>query len=179
MMTLHTRMSFLDTANDMDTNLLAQTVKESHELLAQMLDPEAELVPSPVAYMWMDYEVALAAYCAAMSLELETRGVMTHKHFEARKLVEQLRRIEPAEFVRPPWIEDVDFLRSHRSNMTRRWPDVYGEMWKGTPELMPYLWPMIQDDGSYTLTMSKHDKALLATGERVLPTSIKKRVANL
>jgi hypothetical protein len=72
----------------------------------------------------------------------------------------------------PPWIRDKWVLRSHRSNLMRKAPHIYGDKYDGTPENMPYLWPVIdhmKPDGYY-LRLSKPDMARLATGERVLPT---------
>jgi hypothetical protein len=73
--------------------------------------------------------------------------------------------------VTPPWLSDLWVLRSHRSNLMRKDPKFYS-VYRGTPENMPYLWPLI-DDGEYTLTLSRADAARLRTGERELPPELR------
>lgn len=180
MMTWLTRMSFLETARDLETPLLAQGVKETSELThALLLGDTNGLENHPLVRMWNGYEVALAGYSAALNLELATRGVLDTTHLRLTQLVRNLRNNEDAPFMPPTWLEDTDILRSHRSNMVRRWPDDYKSTWKGTPELMPYLWPFVDENGSYEIMVSKEDKKLLASGERKLSPAIKKRVFNL
>jgi hypothetical protein len=185
-MTWLTRMSLLDTMEDLETPLLAQVSKESHELAYRMLtgapfDKNYKMEDNhPVERMWGTHEVALTAYCAGASAELNRRGVGNGLHLAMGQLIESLRREEPAEFAQPPWLFDTDLLRSHRSNMARRWPEQYGRKWSGTPERWPYLWAFATDeDGSYGLFLSGHDKALLKAGERALPKSVKDRIENL
>lgn len=186
MMTWLTRMSLLDSVEDLNTPLLAQVATESHELLHQMLtgralDDELEIPDNhPVSRMWLGHEVALAVYCSAASAELNRRAVGNGMHLSVVRLITELRRSEDATFEHPSWLFDTDLLRSHRSNLARRWPTEYGQKWSGTPERWPYLWPFPTDeDGSYGLFLSGHDKKLLASGERVLPKSVQQKVENL
>ena len=179
-MTWLTRKSFLDTASDLETDLLAQTEDESFGLLLAMLtSDDEEIVKHPLYKMWTGYEVALAAYEASLAVELATRGVYTFKHLESATIIQKLRRTEPAEFEFPSWLEDIDVLRSHRSNMARRWPSEYAGAWGKTPELWPYLWPFVNSKGGYEIFVSKQDKNMLISGERQLPKSVRERVQNL
>lgn len=182
MMTWMTRMSFLETAADLDTDLLVQVVSEGTELFQSMvfgiyenLDPN-----DPVQKGWYGYEIALAAYVVAAEAELISRGVSSHAHLEIAQTIREIKQGgDDAVFDKPAWVEDPDVLRSHRSNLARRWPKSYGDSWKGTPANMPYIWPFVDEQGGYRLMLSKADKALLASGERSLPTTIKKRIENL
>ena len=176
MITWMTRMSYLDTAADLDSDMLMQLAQESSELVREMLTVGEN--QSPTVRMWQGYEVALAAYSASMEVELATRGVFTHLHLETATLIRDLGRSDDNEYDAPPWLEDADVLRSHRSNLVRRWPEQYGNSWAKTPELWPYIWPFVSD-GGYVLMLSKHDKKLLASGERVLPKKIIERIENI
>jgi len=178
-MTWLTRASLLDTASDLETDLLFQTMEESIVLLTDLVyesDTREETLAHPVSKMWMGYEKSLAAYAAAISFELHTRGVAGQQHLTAKSVANALG---DDEFMLPPWLGDADVLRSHRSNLARRWPEQYSELWAQTPARMPYVWPFVDEDGGYGLFVSKYDRDLLASGERVLPASIKKRIENL
>lgn len=181
MITYLTRASFTGTMADLDTNLLAQLVLEGTDLFMGSVYGTTEIVSvnDPSFKIWYGYEVALGAYVVAANAELATRGVEMHHHLAIATAVRELRQGEDAPFDKPGWTEDTDVLRSHRSNLARRWPDEYGSMWKGTPANMPYIWPFVDEDGSYRLMVSKADKALLASGQRKLPTDIRKRIENL
>lgn len=185
MRTWMTRSSFLATAADMDNNLLVHSAIESNRLLhAAVYDEQPaewrfDFHRLPTLHMWEGFEVALAAYSAALCVELATRGIQVNVHMEAATTIRELRRWEDGTFVFPSWLKDTDVLRSHRSNMARRWPALYADAWKGTPENWPYLYPFVSEDGSYQLMLSKQDKELLAKGERTLPKPIQLKVANL
>lgn len=177
-----TRMSFLDTAADLDLRALAQQYKEGQDLFLDMVYDTTEKVEAahPVRRMWLGYEVALGIYVNCIGLELTKRGIVRGLgSLATAQPVEELRRDHGAEFDLPPWFEDADVMRSHRSNLVRRHPDDYAGKWQGTPVAMPYLWPVVDDEGDYKLMISKYDKGLIASGERQIPASIKKRVSNL
>lgn len=182
MMTWLTRMSFLDTAEDLETDLLVGQMRDAAELAEAILFQENEelTMAHPVVRIWAGYEIGLIGYLLSMNLELARRGIGSPVSvFKITGAIQQLRSAgEDTTFVKPAWTEDTDVLRSHRSNMVRRWPQ-YASVWSKTPELMPYIWPFVDADGSYHLMLSKHDKELLASGERTLPPTIKKRIENL
>jgi hypothetical protein len=71
----------------------------------------------------------------------------------------------------PPWLTDVEVLRSHRSNLKRKLPARYGDMYPETPDDMPFLWPQIvhTDPRGYRLRLSTADQDRLDSGERILP----------
>lgn len=178
MITWMTRMSFLDTAQDLGDALLAQTERESLELLEALLG-QRDLEPQHAvgSKMWTGYEPALAAYICSLSSVLALRGLPSPSlPLRAKALIVSLQRTENAPYEPPPWLGDVTVLSSHRSNLVRRWPAEYSGAWKGTPELWPYLVPVVDVDGSYQIVVSKAERAMLASGERKLPAQIKKEV---
>lgn len=182
MITYLTRLSFLDTADDLADQQLIQQHDEARNVFNSMVyDEPLEGLPAnhPLRKMWEGYEVALAAYTVCMALELTKRGYIAGLATNrVAGPVREMRRDYGVEFEVPPWFEDTDVMRSHRSNLIRRYPAAYGAAWKGTPANMPYIWPIVTEDG-YDLLLSKGDKALLASGERELPAPIKRKIKNL
>lgn len=137
---------------------------------------EGATMHTPLLRCWTGYENILAAYYVAMQTTLATRGIspITNNVFYVRDAIKSLGKVEDVSFVQLPWLADKDVLRSHRSNLMRRWPLRYS--FPKTPLDMPYIWPFISDDG-YELKLSKYDKELLALGERKLPSDIKQRIS--
>jgi hypothetical protein len=180
MMTWMTRMSFFDTAQDLDVDLLSTGYRDAVQLFNALLFEQDEISENhPVLRMWQGYHVALASYAISLSASLVVHGI-SHgtEALRLARTIEDMRREEDHPFVLPPWLEDTDVLRSHRSNIVRRWPE-YADVWPKTPELLPYLYPFVEDEGGYALMVSKHDKELIAQGERKLPKAIAQKVANL
>jgi hypothetical protein len=179
-------MSLFDTAEDLDIQRIALAAKESAELFnALCYGEQPESWPEawerhPCRQMWLGYEPALAAYSSAMCVRMCQLGVLPDP--STFTLLQTLREMqhdgEDVSFVAPPWMTDTDVLLSHRSNLVRRWPAVFGKTWKGVPPRMAYVWPFVDDSGGYKLMLSKHDKELLAAGERTMPTKILERVEN-
>lgn len=179
MMTWTPNMSLFDSVAALELDQLAVALVESESLFNELVydEPRQDIgaAPVPLRLMWLGYEAALAGYVAACSASLVAYGVGSSTlSLGVAQAIVALRRDEETPMVMPPWLTDTDVLRSHRSNLMRRWPDSYS--WKGTPLQMPYLWPVVDDDGGYKLKLSKYDKGLLASGERVLPKSIAGRI---
>lgn len=176
-----TRISMLDTAADLYDDLLLQQIEEGYMFFLEMIGmspEEPNEANVALSRVWEGYEIALGAHIAALCAEAHTRGLPRNEHLDIKNMISQMRREEDTPFEVPLWFQDLDVLRSHRSNLVRRWPQRYGDMWKGTPFNWPYLWPFSEDDGDYELMLSKHDKALLKAGKRSLPKSVKDKVAN-
>jgi len=176
-----TRMSLFDTAADLEVDLLATAHEDSVRLFnALVYQNDEELTDShPLVRMWQGYHVAVGAYNAALAATMAQHRIsFGTRALKVAGVVRQMRGDAPDPFVMPPWVEDADVLRSHRSNIVRRWPE-YDGVWPKTPERMPYLWPFVDGEGGYELYLSKYDKEQLAAGERALPDSIKKRIVNL
>lgn len=182
MMLWLTRMSLFDTMDDIDTDLLATQRVDAWQLFTSFIyDTQLVAESHPVWRCWVGYEAAVAAYGAATDAALAARSIGhggLGMHF-ARGIEELRTAGEEETFVMPPWTDDADVLRSHRSNMVRRWPEHYADTWRGTPALMPYLWPFLDEDGGYGLFVSKQEQKLLKAGERTLPKKIRERVMNL
>ena len=181
MMTWVTRISLLDSAEDLELPQLAVANRESealfYELVYGVSDDELGSAPTPLVGMWSGYETALAAYSVATAATLVRHGVTgSTRALAIANTIKELRQGgDPAPFEMPPWIGDIDVLMSHRSNLMRRWPNAYS--FPRNPKDMPYLWPIVDGDGGYVLKVSKYDRELLAKGERRLSKATMERVA--
>lgn len=181
MMTWMTRMSLLDSAEDLALPQLAVARRESEALFGELVFGEADeehgSAPTPLVLMWSGYEAALAAYSVSCAVALVAHGVTDgNRALEVAKTVREMRQNgDPMNFEMPPWHQDIDVLMSHRSNLMRRWPESY--KFPRNPSDMPYLWPVVDDDGGYILKLSKYDRGLLEKGERKLSTKIMERIS--
>jgi hypothetical protein len=93
----------------------------------------------PAVLMWQSHELALLEYqrltCAAWTERGfgDTCAVKTAGLVAARELGRQ----SP-----PPWLGDEALHRSHQSNLIRKAPDLYGPLFPGVPDDLPYYWPV-------------------------------------
>lgn len=184
MITYMTRKSMFRTAADLDTIELGATLKHTMLVLDELTGISEEHQNHPILKAWKGYEFALCIYGMVLSMEWHTqRGYADKSFFQFKRVCDELREEaieyeEPWMFVPPPWFEDTDVLQAFRSNLVRRWPDRYGDTWAKVPPNMPYLWPIVDDEGGYTLRLSKEDKKHLKAGERKLPKAMKEKIAN-
>lgn len=130
--------------------------------------------------MWSGFEYALCIYGMFICMEWIRRGIVDEIFWKLGNICHELGDSYQA----PPWIKDKDVIRSHRSNLMRYDPDKYGKLFKGTPENMPIIYPVIHygEDGEpegYNLYVNSEEKKLLVKGKRKLPSRIRERIVNL
>ncbi len=173
--------SFAKCAAALDNPRLGKQRMECVQIVEGLLGLREGYKNHPASYMWKGYEYALCIYGMMICLEWGNNRRFKDKQLFRLHELSVLAARRPgheAGYVSPPWFGDVNLMRSHRSNLIRKDAETYGDRWPGTPENMPYLWPIAQDDG-YVLKVSKADKKLLAAGERSLPPHIAAEVDNL
>jgi len=175
-------IGFFKSLRPLDDARLGKQRQDALKVLKALMGEE-EMRPHPVLNMWEGYEYTLGVYgMSACSIWKTERKKNENLAFEIHRILEDV----PHELAMPPWMEDLDFHRSHRSYLIRRNPGVYEEMWPNTPVDMPLLWPQLVDSDprGYRLRLSEAEKKLLASGERELPdwleyNSKKREVINL
>ncbi|MBK8246369.1 MAG: MSMEG_6728 family protein [Gemmatimonadetes bacterium] len=178
------------TMADLDDARLGKQRLETLQILRTLNGDTDGYANHPAVQMWAGYEPALILYglfvChewrivrgrsdklwgdfAQMAHECGMLDVEKRFNKEGKVSAVYMDGTTPED---PPWLKDRWVLRSHRSNLMRKAPHIYGDKYDGTPENMPYLWPVIDPmkTEGYYLRLSKPDMARLATGERVLPT---------
>lgn len=94
----------------------------------------------PAVKMWKGYEAFLMkVYIPAIMKEWMERGYANakcaSKHFELMKLVRHKSVVVPS------WLND-SFICSHRSNLVRKNPEIYGKLFPEVDDSLEYIWPM-------------------------------------
>lgn len=179
MQTFFTRASLTRSLDDLDDARLGKQRVEGLQIIQTLTGVSDAYKNHPVMFMWRTYESALIIYTMMACVAWQRRGFADSTFWKVARIAEALEKQELFLYERPPWVDDVDFLRSHRSNLIRKVPERYGPLFKGTPKDLPYLWPVVDDEGGYVLKVSKVDKDRLKSGDRTLPDSIANKVANL
>jgi hypothetical protein len=173
MQTFMTRPSYGATGSDLDNVRLGKQMTESMQIFDHLTGVSPDFYPNhPVMGMWRGYEFALGIYTMMLNLEwVFRRGFADHKAFmffyDAMK---GMKEDDPEFYYEtPPWLNDVPFLLSHRSNLMRKAPHLYEGKWKNCPDNWPYIWPQVDDEGGYNLFISRADKLRIKRGERRMP----------
>ena len=94
----------------------------------------------PVVLMWRGYEAALGDYQRAVCTAWRGLGFRDTCETKTTGLLAESGR--PLAVVLPPWLGDPALHASHRSNLVRKDPDVYGPLFPGVDADLPYLWPV-------------------------------------
>lgn len=155
--------NFAESAKVLDYRRLGKQRVECKQMLhalgyaivdRQLIPTEARTtgwVNHPCTAMWRGYEHALAVYMAYMVSEWVSRGYNNTMEF-----VEDSVGNHPDNVTMPPWMGDELVHSSHRSRLMQKAPEHYKQFgWADNPT-MRYWWPIMQDDGTYTLEHRGH-----------------------
>lgn len=93
----------------------------------------------PAVKMWRGYENALRLYGQAICTEWIVRG---YRDTMLKRFSSQRRA---GIVMLPPWLGDVKFHRSHKSNLLRKFPEHYRKFWPTLRDDLPYVWPTEKD----------------------------------
>lgn len=127
--------SFAKTAAILDYRRLGKQRVEAYQILRALRGESKGWVNHPATRMWAGYESALAGYGFVMCTAWLARGYQD-------TLRPYFRHIQVPDCDMPPWLGDEDFHLSHQSNLIRKMPDYYKQLFPGIPDDMPYLWPV-------------------------------------
>ena len=179
MITWQTRISWRDSARDLETPDLVQQTEDALEILKVVVGIGSDRtdLKDPGVWAWIGYPHALIVYIMQHGMEqIQARGIACEEFFKAYYI--WVDYVAGQAYVDPPWRRDVDLMRAHRSNLARRSPERYKNTWPKTPVRMPFIWPKVDGAGGYKLLLSKVEKEMLISGERSLPGSIHERIDN-
>lgn len=161
-----------------DARLGKQRV-EAKQILMVLAGESEGYQHHPAVQMWKGYERALCMYGASACYQwriIRRKNCDMYPWFPARdkEYASGLHVGGPHLTTLPPWLKDPWFMRSHRSNLIRKDPVHYGSKWPNTPENMPYLWPINDQEEplGYRLIVSMADYARLIKGERQMPSGL-------
>lgn len=140
---------FEASARALDAKRLGKQRVETLQVVRALTRPGYGWANHPAVLMWKGFEEALGRYgltccevwvergfgdsCAAsITADLGAAGLTG---FRNQHELEQAGAL-------PPWLGDEEFHRSHRSALIRKDPDHYGPLFPGTPDDLPYVWPV-------------------------------------
>lgn len=119
---------------------------------------------------WRGYEYALGIYgMAACHVWRVDRGFSDTFY---ALIYNEMQRWEK-NFSMPPWVGDLNVHRSHRSCLIRG-NESYLDIWPGTPEYMPAIYPEIthEDRRGYRLRISGYDAGEIRSGRLEFPDNL-------
>ena len=138
---------FIQTAKCLDYRRLGKQRVEAMQLLNVFdklkTDPNKKVawMNHPARLMWVGYEEALEIYHDTMIQEWISRGYNNTMKFRAKKPYYQVSY--------PPWLGDIEFHNSHRSNLLRKDPDYYKRYNWELPDNLEYIWPVSHEMINY------------------------------
>lgn len=129
-----------DCARSLDRSRLGKQRVEVKQILEVLCYDGLGWKNHPVINMWRNHELALVHYGIEMCLEWRTRGYRDTLLDYFIRQVEVLNTRDVLQRM-PPWWGDDAVHRSHRSNLVRKNPDHYRQLWPDEVDDLPYVWP--------------------------------------
>ncbi|WP_210505604.1 MSMEG_6728 family protein [Naasia sp. SYSU D00057] len=137
--------SFAESSAVLDSPRLGKQRVETLQVLRAILLPSYGWQSHPVSRMWRGHLPALTAYGLANVAAWVERGHADSTHDLIAEFAPGMDGLDVEELgergLLPPWIGDEEIHRSHRSNLIRKDPEIYGPLFPGTPPDLDYAWP--------------------------------------
>lgn len=140
---------FAATARVLDDKRLGKQRVEVIQIVRALTWPDYAWKSHPAVLMWKDHEEALGRYGLTMCEAWTARGfgdtcAETIATDLAGAGVTAIRSYEDlaADGALPGWLFDPALLRSHRSNLIRKDPGYYRQLFPDVPDDLPYVWPV-------------------------------------
>jgi len=124
-------------ASVLDMKRLSKQRVETLQIMKALNDPTYGWQNHPAVAMWRGHRGALMMYQRAICNEWTSRG---YKDTCLEKTEALVANIPSSEWEQPSWLGNYELHESHRSNLTRKFPEWYGEFWD-EPNDLPYVWP--------------------------------------
>jgi hypothetical protein len=115
----------------LDNRRLGKQRVEALQILNTLTGKSKGWINHPAVQQWKGYEGALSYYGWIMCVEWIHRGFNSTIHEKFCPFLYGSL---------PPWLGNEKFHKSHRSNLTRKYPEWYSKFWQEDPTL-PYFWP--------------------------------------
>jgi hypothetical protein len=126
---------FAANARVLDQQRLGKQRVEAWQIVLSLTTPTYGWKNHPAVKMWDGHVEALAQYGIAMCREWIKRGFND-------TMLERFYPMAPTmDSSWPAWLSREDIMLSHRSNLVRKRPDIYGLVWPTVPDNLPYVWP--------------------------------------
>jgi hypothetical protein len=131
---------FDQSAKVLDRQRLGKQRVENLQIIKALLQPDYGWQNHPAVKMWQGHLIALLDYQTSICQEWVGRGykdTCLDKSFAMLNDFGGEYRI-----VKPYWIGDEAFHRSHQSNLVRKLPEYYGSIFPEVPDNLDYIWPV-------------------------------------
>ena len=126
--------TFEASARCLDNMRLGKQRVEAKQIYTALTHTDYGWRHHPAVRMWEGYEGVLCRYGWVICMEWRGRG------FRDSLMPFFWERKESDLAPMPTWY-DQDFIRSHRSNLLRKYPAWYSQFGWNVPNDLPYVWP--------------------------------------
>jgi hypothetical protein len=127
------------TAEVLDYRRLGKQRIETLQILHTLTGVSHGWQNHPAVKMWRGSEIVLADYGIAMCVEWIARG---YKDTTLPRLQEIRDNLENQTRELPSWWGEPALHISHQSNLIRKDPIYYGQLFSEVPDNLPYYWPL-------------------------------------
>lgn len=121
---------FIKSAKVLDNKRLNKQITEGYQILRAITDSTYGWQNHPIVNMWRGHEVALAEYINTVHGEYYLRTGKSHKSYELAWAYYRSYKITSAIIHPqdpPKWLGHKPFHLSHRLNLIRKDPELYGK----------------------------------------------------
>lgn len=122
-------------AKCLDRQRLGKQRVEAWQILNALQGLSKGWINHPAVRMWRCHTDSLARYGVAVCKEWIERGYKD-------SMLERFSPYLSSGSDGPEWLERVDVILSHRSNLVRKLPKHYSRLWPSVPANLPYIWPL-------------------------------------
>jgi len=131
---------FDQSAKVLDRQRLGKQRVENLQIIKALLQPDYGWQNHPAVKMWQGHLIALLDYQTSICQEWVGRG---YKDTCLDKSFAMLNEFSGEyRIVKPYWIGDEAFHRSHQSNLVRKLPEYYSSIFPEVPDNLDYIWPV-------------------------------------
>ena len=139
MQTFMPHKSFRESAECLDMKRLGKQRVEVLQLLNSFHKPNYKGWKNhPAREMWRGHENALALYGMVVCEVWLERGYKDTCWNKINAFYDASKPI-----VIPKWVGNEQFHLSHKSNLIRKNPDHYKQLWSDVPDNIEYVWPTV------------------------------------
>lgn len=142
--------SFHASAKALDMKRLGKQRVEAYQILCCLLKVRCmQWKNHPATKMWIGHEYALVDYIISICQEWIGRGYRDTVLSKTIALVNAYMAGKKAfSKARPWWVGNVEFHRSHQSNLIRKNARYYKKDFPLIDPCLPYVWPETKEDGT-------------------------------
>jgi len=148
---------FQASAKVLDMKRLGKQRVETLQVLKALTTPDYGWQSHPAVKMWRGHLVTLLDYQVAICSEWTGRGYKDTCLEKSFALLDNYKG--EVRVIKPAWLGNEQFHRSHQSNLIRKLPEHYSKFFIDVPDDLEYFWPEPISE-SQTLSESLEWKSL-------------------